>query len=106
MKTTTTDDLPGYEITEVICTVSGNVVQSKHIGRDIMAGLKSIIGGEVSGYSQMFSEAREQAHQRMEAAASNVGADAIVCMRYTSSAIAQGMSELLAYGTAVKTRKR
>ena len=83
-------------------TVSGTVVQSKHIGRDIMAGLKTIVGGEVKGYTEMFEEARKLATQRMCEEATRLGADAVINVRFTTSNVMQGMSEILAYGTAVR----
>ena len=98
---TNTPEVAGYKITKSIDLVTGNMVQSKHIGRDIMAGLKTIIGGEVVGYTEMLVEAREKATQRMIEQAESKGANAVVNVRFTTSAIAAGMSELLAYGTAV-----
>ena len=106
MKVVTTEIIAGYEIIDTIGLVSGNVVQSKHLGRDIMAGLKTLIGGEISGYTEMFSEAREQAVKRMVDNAAALSADAVVNVRFTTSAIAPGMSELLASGTAVKLREK
>ncbi|TCN90169.1 heavy metal-binding domain-containing protein [Shewanella fodinae] len=102
MKVSTTENIAGYRVIQTVGVVTGNVVRSKHIGRDIMAGLKTIIGGEIVGYTEMLAEAREVAAQRMLAQAEQLGADAVVNVRYTTSAIAQGMSEMLAYGTAVK----
>lgn len=102
---TTTTEIKNHPITETLGLVSGNMVQSKHIGRDIMAGLKTLVGGEISGYTEMLVEAREKAQNRMIDEARGLGANAIVNVRYTTSAIAQGMSELLAYGTAVKIEK-
>ncbi|MBO1273549.1 MULTISPECIES: YbjQ family protein [unclassified Shewanella] len=102
MKVSTTENIAGYRVIQTLGVVTGNVVRSKHIGRDIMAGLKTIIGGEIVGYTEMLAEAREVATQRMLAQAEQLGADAVVNVRYTTSAIAQGMSEMLAYGTAVK----
>lgn len=96
-----TPEIVGYQIKESIGLVTGSVVQSKHIGRDIMASLKTIIGGEVAGYTEMMVEAREKAVQRMVSEAQRKGANAIVNVRFTTSSIAAGMSELLAYGTAV-----
>lgn len=98
----TTDTIPGREIAEVRGVVTGNVVQSKHIGRDFMAGLKSIVGGEIRGYTEMLTEARNVAIQRMVASADEKGADAIVGIRFTTSAIMDGSSEIMAFGTAVK----
>jgi len=100
----TTPDIPNQAIKEVLGTVTGNVVQSKHVGRDIMAGFKTIFGGEIRGYTEMLSEAREKALGRAVAEAEAMGADAIVNMRFTTSAIMQGASEILVYGTAVKLR--
>ncbi|HHC6499007.1 TPA: heavy metal-binding domain-containing protein [Vibrio parahaemolyticus] len=99
---TTTDTIPGKEIEEVRGVVTGNVVQSKHIGRDLMAGLKSIVGGEIRGYTEMMTEARDIAIQRMVEQANQKGADAIVGIRFTTSSIVDGSSEILAFGTAVK----
>ncbi|TOQ70823.1 heavy metal-binding domain-containing protein [Vibrio parahaemolyticus] len=99
---TTTDTIPGKEIAEVRGVVTGNVVQSKHIGRDLMAGLKSIVGGEIRGYTEMMTEARDIAIQRMVEQANQKGADAIVGIRLTTSSIVDGSSEILAFGTAVK----
>jgi len=99
---TTTDSIPGKEIHQIIGIVVGNTVQAKHIGRDIMAGLKTIIGGEIKGYTEMMTEARSRAHERMEDNARDMGADAVLNCRYTTSMVSQGMSEILAYGTAVK----
>ncbi|ELA8095893.1 heavy metal-binding domain-containing protein [Vibrio parahaemolyticus] len=99
---TTTDTIPGKEIAEVRGVVTGNVVQSKHIGRDLMAGLKSIVGGEIRGYTEMMTEARDIAIQRMVEQANQKGADAIVGIRFTTSSIVDGSSEILSFGTAVK----
>ena len=104
MRISTTDSIPGAEITSVVGVVTGNIVHSKHIGRDIMAGLKSIVGGEIAGYSEMLTEARQKAIERMKVDARQKGADAVVNVRFTTSAIAQSMCELLAYGTGVKLR--
>ena len=99
---TTTESVPGHEIAETLGVVMGNVVQSKHIGRDIMAGLKTIIGGEIRGYTEMMTEARDEAIRRLVAAAEEKGADAVVGVRFTTSAIMEGSSEILVFGTAVK----
>ncbi|MFT5881937.1 MAG: hypothetical protein ACI9FG_000431 [Crocinitomicaceae bacterium] len=101
MKISTTESVAGHTITRSLGVVTGNTVRSKHIGRDIMASIKTIIGGEVRGYTEMLSEARQEATQRMVKNAAALGADAVVNVRFTTSAIAQGMSEMLAYGTAV-----
>lgn len=102
MKLSNTPALDGYHIKESLGIVTGNVVQSKHLGRDIMAGLKTLVGGEIAGYTEMLTEAREKAVKRMISDAKKLNADAIINIRFTTSAIAQGMSELLVYGTAVK----
>ena len=82
--------------------VTGNTVRSKHVGRDIMAGLKTIVGGEVKGYTEMLTEARGEAFERLKQSASAMGANAVINVRFTTSAVAAGMSEMLAYGTAVR----
>ncbi len=99
---TTTETIPGREISEIVGIVSGNVVQSKHIGRDIMAGLKSIVGGEIRGYTEMLNDARDTAISRMVSSAQEKNADAIIGIRFTTSAIMDGSSEILVFGTAVK----
>ena len=98
----TTETIPGKEIEEIVGIVTGNVVQAKHIGRDIMAGLKTIVGGEIRGYTVMLTEARDIAMQRLVADASNKGADAVVGIRFTASAIMDGSCEIMVFGTAVK----
>jgi len=87
---------------EILGLVRGNTIQSRHIGRDVMAGLKTIVGGEIKSYTQMMTKARDEATKRMMEDASELGADAIVCVRYTTSAVLQGAAEMLAFGTAVK----
>ena len=98
----TTETIPGKEIEEIVGIVTGNVVQAKHIGRDIMAGLKTIVGGEIRGYTEMLTEARDIAMQRLVADASNKGAAAVVGIRFTTSAIMDGSCEIMVFGTAVK----
>ena len=100
----TTDTIPGREITEIVGVVTGNVVQAKHIGRDIMAGLKGIIGGEIRGYTEMLTDARDIAIQRLVENAIEKGADAVVGIRFTTSAIMDGSSEIMVFGTAVKLK--
>ena len=97
----TTDSIPGKNI-QVIGVVKGSVVQAKHIGRDIMAGLKNIVGGELRGYTELLNEARVIATDRMLEEARLVGADAIVCLRYNSASVMDGSCEIMAYGTAVR----
>lgn len=95
------DTIPGKNF-EVLGIVKGTVVQSKHIGRDILAGLKTIVGGEIKGYTDMLIEARSIATDRMKKEAETLGADAVIGMRYCTSAVMEGAAELVAYGTAVK----
>jgi len=96
-----TFDVPGFRITQTLGLVQGSTVRSKHVGRDIMAGLKGIVGGELKGYTEMLNEARTQALQRMMDDAKMRGANAVVNVRFTTSSVTPGASELLAYGTAV-----
>ena len=102
MITSTTDAVAGQEILQQLGVVTGNVVKAKHVGRDIFAGLKSIVGGEIRGYSELMAEARGEAFARMQEQARQLGADAVINVRFTTSMIMQGMSEVLAYGTAVR----
>lgn len=97
----TTESVPGKETKEYKGFVKGSTVQSKHIGKDIMAGLKTIVGGELKEYTEMLDEAREKAIGRMVEEAKSKGANAIVCIRLESSAVMQNASEIIAYGTAV-----
>jgi uncharacterized protein YbjQ (UPF0145 family) len=87
---------------EVLGLVRGSMIQSKHIGKDMMAGFKTIVGGELKGYTEMMEESREIALKRMVDQAVMLGADAIIAMRFTSSSVMQGAAEVTAYGTAVK----
>jgi len=102
MITVTTDYIPGKKIVKQLGMVRGNSVRVRHIGKDIMAGLRTIIGGEVTEYTKMLAETREQALDRMTEEAIKLGADAIVSVRFTTSYIMKAAAELLAYGTAVK----
>ena len=97
-----TENIPGKTILEFYGVVTGSTVRAKHIGRDIMAGFKNIVGGELKGYTELLVEARQEAIERMEAQAKSVGANAVVNVRFTTSSVAQGAAELFAYGTAVK----
>ena len=101
MLLTTTGSLAGYRIIAEHGLVEANMVQSKHLGRDIAAGLKSMFGGEIRGYSEMMTEARRKAKQRLIEQAEALGANAVIGARYTTSSIAAGMCEILAFGTAV-----
>ena len=100
----TTETIPRRDIIESVGVVTGNVVQAKHIGRDIMAGLKSIVGGEIRGYTEMLNEARDIAIGRLVESANQKGADAVIGIRFTTSSIMDGSSEILVFGTAVKLR--
>ena len=102
---TTQDELAGYEIKETYGLVRGSAVRARNIGRDIMASLRTIIGGEITEYSKLLGESRAQALDRMVKNAEKQGANAIVATRLVTSSIAQGTSEILAYGTAVKVEK-
>jgi len=95
------DYIPGKEL-EVLGIVKGTVVQSKHFGKDFMAGMKTLVGGEIRGYTEMLIEARQLATKRMVDEAEELGADAVVGLRYGSSQVMDGAAEVLAYGTAVK----
>ena len=101
MLITNIDHVPGRTIEEHYGLVSGSTVRAKHVGRDFMAGLKNIVGGELKGYTELLIEARRQALERMLAQAEQLGANAVVNVRFTTSAITQGAAELYAYGTAV-----
>ncbi|MCK4418413.1 YbjQ family protein [Candidatus Aerophobetes bacterium] len=105
MKLANTDFIPGYQIQEVLGLVLGNTVRAKHIGRDIMAGLKSIVGGEIQEYTDMLSDARKEALNRMINEAKKLGADAVINIRFMTSQTMGSAAELLAYGTAVKLTK-
>ena len=98
----TIQDIPGREITQILGVVRGNSVRARHVGRDIIASVKNLIGGEISEYAKLQAETREMANRRMMEQARSLGADAVVNIRYTTSMIAAGASEILAYGTAVK----
>lgn len=97
-----TETIPGRRITEFYGVVTGNTVRAKHIGRDIMAGLKNVVGGELAGYTELLQDSRNEATQRMIAQAHSMGANAVVNVRYATSSISQGAAELFAYGTAVR----
>lgn len=105
MLITTMEAPPGYRITEVLGLVRGNTIRARNVGRDIVAGLRNIVGGEITEYTKMLAESREQAMDRMIAEANSLGADGIVAVRLTTSSVSQGSAELLAYGTAVKLEK-
>lgn len=98
-----TETIPGCEITAVLGIVQGNTVRSKHMGRDIAASFKNLVGGELKGYTELLTEARREALERMMSQAEQLGANAVVNVRFTTSAVTQGAAELYAYGTAVTT---
>jgi uncharacterized protein YbjQ (UPF0145 family) len=97
-----TQTVPGKTITEFYGVVTGSTVRAKHIGRDIMAGLRNIVGGELPEYTELLTDARAEAIRRMSHQASDMGANAIVNVRFATSSVAQGAAELFAYGTAVR----
>ena len=101
---TTTETVPGREIDSIIGICRGSTVRARNIGRDFFAGLKNIVGGEIEEYTKLQAQSREQAMERMMKYAASVGADAILNIRFTTSMITQGASEVMAYGTAVKLK--
>lgn len=101
MQLSNLESLPGHHILKQLDVVYGSTVRSKHVGRDFMAGLKNIVGGELKGYTELLEESRQEAMDRMITKAKNMGANAIVGIRFSTSNIAQGASELFVYGTAV-----
>jgi len=104
MITTTGEQIPGKEIVEILGISRGSTVRARNIGRDIFAGLKNIVGGEIHEYTELQAQAREQALQRMMTDAERLGAHAIINVRMHTSMIMQGASEILVYGTAVKLK--
>lgn len=96
------ETIPGRNIVEFYGVVTGNTVRAKHLGRDIMAGLKNIVGGELKGYTELLQESRNEAIDRMVEQATSMGANAVVNVRFATSSISQGAAELFAYGTAVR----
>ncbi len=105
MLMSSTEFLPGYKITEVLDVARGSTVRARNIGRDITAVFKSVMGGEITEYTQLMAHAREQSIDRMLADAERIGADAVINVRFTTAMVLQGCSEILAYGTAVKIEK-
>lgn len=97
-----TEEVPGKRIVEFYGIATGNTVRAKHLGRDLMAGLKNLVGGELKGYTELLQDAREEATNRMIEQAESMGANAVVNVRYATSSVAQGAAELFAYGTAVR----
>ena len=105
MLITTQDELSDYQITKTLGLVKGNTIRARHVGKDILAALRSMVGGEILEYTKMISESREQALDRMIEQAQEMGADGIVCVRYTTTAVLSGAAEMFVYGTAVKLDK-
>lgn len=105
MIVTTMNDLPGYRIDEILGTVNGITVRSRHVGAQIGAGLKSMVGGELKGLTKQLAQSRDEATQRMIESAQGLGADAIVAMHFDSDEVAAGYQEVVAYGTAVRATK-
>ena len=99
-----TEFVPGREVSQVLGLVRVNTIQAKHIGKDMVAGFRNLVGGEIKEYTRMISEAREIALKRMEQKAEKLGADAIINIRFTTSAVMASAAEILAYGTAVKLK--
>ena len=106
MLISTMNDLPGYDVTEVLGEVTGLTVRSRHIGTQLGAGFKSIVGGELKGLTKQLMQSREEAMERLVEAASSRGADAIVAMRFDANEVGQGYQEIVAYGTAVRVTRR
>ncbi|MYA06668.1 MAG: YbjQ family protein [Holophagales bacterium] len=102
----TTETIAGHDITQTLGLVRGNTIRARHVGRDITAALRNLVGGEVTEYTKMVAESREQALDRMVGEAEALDADAIVAVRFTTSVITSGAAELLAVGTAVKLQRR
>jgi len=98
---TNIEEVPGKTITQHLGMVQGNTVRAKHAGRDIMAGFKNLVGGELKGYTELLTESREEATQRMVEQARSIGANAVVNVRFSTSSVTAGASELFVYGTAV-----
>jgi uncharacterized protein YbjQ (UPF0145 family) len=96
-----TETVPGFEVAQTLGIVQGNTIRAKNVGRDIAASFKNLVGGELKGYTELLTEARRQAMERMLSQAGQLGADAVVNVRFTTSAVAAGAAELYAYGTAV-----
>jgi uncharacterized protein YbjQ (UPF0145 family) len=100
-----TDNIPGKEITEVLGLVKGSTIRAKHVGKDIVSSLRMLVGGEMKEYAEMLEEARSIALAKMVKQAESLGADAVINIRFSTSAVMQGAAEILAYGTAIKLAK-
>ena len=106
MLLTTQDNFSEYEIVENLGIVKGNTVRARHVGKDILAGFRNIVGGEIEEYTKLLAESREQSIDRMIEAAKNLGANGIVCIRFTTSSIMQSAAEMFVFGTAVKLKEK
>lgn len=106
MLLSTQDQISGYDIIETFGVVRGNTVRARHVGKDIIAGFRNVVGGEIEEYTKLLAESREQAVDRMIEDAKTKGADGIVCIRFTTSSIMQAAAELFVFGTAVKLKKK
>ena len=106
MHLTTQDEFNDMTIVQTLGLVRGNTIRARHVGKDIVAALRNLVGGEIGEYTKMLAEAREQSLDRMIAEANTLGADGIVAIRFVTSPVMQGAAELLAYGTAVKLQNR
>lgn len=100
----TTNDVPGKQVKQSLGIVTGNTIRAKHLGKDIVAGLRNLVGGELKEYTEMLTEARAEAIRRMEKSGKQKGADAIIGVRLTTAAVASASAEIVAYGTAVKLK--
>ena len=106
MLITTQDEFADQKITQTLGLVRGNTIRARHVGKDILASLRTLVGGEIVEYTKMLAESREQALDRLTAQARSLGADGVVALRFTTAPVMQGSAELLAYGTAVKLTAR
>ena len=106
MLLTTQDNFSEYAIVNTLGIVRGNTVRARHVGKDILAGFRNIVGGEIEEYTKLLAESREQSIDRMISSAEDIGADGIVCIRFTTSSIMQAAAEMFVYGTAVKLKKK
>jgi uncharacterized protein YbjQ (UPF0145 family) len=104
MIVSTTENVPDREVQEILGLVRGNTIRARHVGKDIMAGLRNIVGGEITEYTKLMGESREQAMDRMIVQAQALGADAVIGVRFTTSMVMAQASEILAYGTAVRLK--
>ncbi len=104
MMVVTSDHVEGKKVTSTLGLVKGNTIRAKHLGKDIVAGFRNIVGGEIKEYTEMLSDAREEAVRRMVKDAEKLGADGVISVRFTTSTVIGGAAELLAYGTAVKLK--